>query len=81
MEVPDRPNLKITITLLYYSRPNFQCLFKIIMTIIIIKIAMIMIRTDKTDRVSSHHSELVDVPVGEVGLVHDGHLDDNDNDQ
>ena len=27
------------------------------------------------DRVATHHPELVDVPVGEVGLVHDGHLD------
>ena len=36
---------------------------------------------DITHRVAPHHSELVDVPVWEVGLVHDGHLDDNDNDQ
>ena len=33
-----------------------------------------MIRTDKTDSVPSHHSELVDVPVGEVRLVQDRHL-------
>ena len=31
--------------------------------------------TDGPDGVASHHPELVDVPVGEVGLVHDGHLD------
>ena len=33
-----------------------------------------MIRTDKTDSVSLHHPELVDVPVGEVRLVQDRHL-------
>ena len=33
-----------------------------------------MIRKDKTDSVSSHHPELVDVPVREVGLVQDCHL-------
>ena len=45
-----------------------------IMTIIIIKIEITMIRTDKTDSVSSHHPELVDVPVREVRLVQDCHL-------
>ena len=34
----------------------------------------IIIMMDKTDRVASHHPELVDVPVGEVGLVQDCHL-------
>ena len=30
--------------------------------------------SDGAHRVAPHHAELVDVPVGEVGLVHDGHL-------
>ena len=34
----------------------------------------IIIMMDKTDSVASHHPELVDVPVGEVGLVQDCHL-------
>ena len=31
--------------------------------------------TDGADGVPAHHPELVDVPVGVVGLVQDGHLD------
>ena len=34
---------------------------------------MIIVK-QKTNRVSSHHPELVDVPVREVGLVQDCHL-------
>ena len=30
--------------------------------------------SDGAHRVAPHHAELVDVPVGEVGLIHDGHL-------
>ena len=30
--------------------------------------------SDGAHRVAPHHAELVDVPVGEVRLVHDGHL-------
>ena len=45
-----------------------------LMTNIIIVVIMIMIRNDKTDSVSSHHPELVDVPVREVRLVQDCHL-------
>ena len=52
-----------------------------IMTIIIIKIEITMIRTDKTDSVSSHHPELVDVPVREVGLVQDCHLLDEEDEE
>ena len=33
---------------------------------------------DGPHRVAAHHAELVDVPVREVRLVHDGHLDDDD---
>ena len=43
-------------------------------TNISIFVIMIMIRNDKTDCVSSHHPELVDVPVREVRLVQDCHL-------
>ena len=30
--------------------------------------------SDGSDGVSSHHSELVDIPVGEVRFIHDCHL-------
>ena len=45
-----------------------------LMTNIIIIVIMIMIRNYQTDSVSSHHPELVDVPVREVRLVQDCHL-------